>query len=175
MRFLGLTLASRVPDSKTIWAFADALAQAGLAEQLFERFNTILQVLGVQMQSGQLIDASFIEVPKQRNNREENAQIKAGEVPVAWQEQPHKLAQKDTDARWTKKNHVSFYGYKNHVKSDAGSKLIEDFSVTAAQEHDSQQFATLVAEGDGTTWADSAYSGGPCAQVLAAKGVTGQV
>ena len=124
---------------------------------------------------GRIIDATFVEVPKQRNTREENAQIKAGEVPAAWQEQPHKLAQKDTDARWTKKSHVSYYGCKNHVKSDAGSKLIENFSVTAAQEHDSQQFATLVAESDGTAWADSAYSGGPCEQVLAAKGVTGQV
>lgn len=43
------------------------------------------------------------------------------------------------------------------------------------EEHDSQQFATLVAACDGITWADSAYSGGPCAQVLAAKGVTDQV
>ena len=124
---------------------------------------------------GRIIDATFVEVPRQRNRREENAQIKAGQVPPEWQQEPHKLAQKDTDARWTKKNNVSDYGYKNHVKSDAGSKLIEDFSVTAAHEHDSQQFERLVAEGDGTAWAERAYSGTPCGQVLAAKGVIGQV
>ena len=124
---------------------------------------------------GRIIDATFVEVPKQRNRREENAQIKAGPVPPEWQQEPHKLAQKDTDARWTKKNHVSDYGYKNQVKSDAGSKLIEDFSATAASEHDSQQFERLVAEGDGTAWAERADSGGPCEQVLAAKGVSGQV
>ena len=110
-----------------------------------------------------------MEVPKQRNSREKNAQIKAGEVPPQWQQEPHKLAQKDTEARWTKKNNVSYYGCKNHVKSDAGSKLIEDFSATAASAHDSQQFERLVAEGDGTDWAERAYSGGPCEQVLAAK------
>jgi len=175
MSFLGLTLADRVPDEKTLWEFRQRIgAEAGF-RQLFGRFNEHLRSQGMFTKEGRIIDATFVEVPKQRNTREENAQIKAGKVPAAWQEQPHKLAQKDTDARWTKKNHVSYYGYKNHVKSDAGSKLIEDFSVTAAQEHDSQQFDTLVAESDGTTWADSAYSGGPCEQVLAAKGVTGQI
>jgi IS5 family transposase len=59
----------------------------------------------------------LIPVPKQRNTREENQLIKQGEVPVKWQEQPHKLAQKDVDARWTKKNGMSYYGYKNHVNS----------------------------------------------------------
>ena len=56
---------------------------------------------------GRIIDATFVEVPRQRNRRAENAQIKAGQVPPEWQQEPHKLAQKDTDARWTKKNNVS--------------------------------------------------------------------
>jgi hypothetical protein len=37
---------------------------------------------------------------------------------------PHKLSQKDVDARWTKKNNAVFYGYKNHVKADTKTKLI---------------------------------------------------
>ena len=96
-------------------------------------------------------------------------------MPPEWQEKPDKLAQKDTDARWTKKGGVSYYGYKDHAKVDAGSKLIEDFAVTAAQAHDSQPFDQLVTPEDGTLWADSAYSGEACQQVIEAKGVAGQI
>ena len=173
MSFLGLTLADRVPDEKTLWEFRQKIGAEQGFRRLFDQFNEHLRSRGMFTREGRIIDATFVEVPKQRNHsalsswpkgsREENAQIKAGQVPPPWQQEPHKLAQKDTDARWTKKNNVSYYGYKNHVKSDAGSKLIEDFSVTAANEHDSQQFERLVAEGDGTDWADSAYSGAPSA------------
>jgi len=74
------------------------------------------------------VDASFVDVPRQRNSRAENATIKAGGVPEAWAEQPPKQQQKDVDARWTKKNAEVHYGYKNHVKADAKSKLIERYA-----------------------------------------------
>ncbi len=40
-----------------------------------------------------------------RNSQEENLQVKAEETPVEWNQQENKsvLAQKDLDARWTKK------------------------------------------------------------------------
>ena len=55
--------------------------------------------------AGQMIDATFVEVPKQRNSREENIQIKEGQVPEAWDhvDAQAKRRQKDTDARWTRK------------------------------------------------------------------------
>jgi hypothetical protein len=67
---------------------------------------------------GQIIDATIVSVPRQRNTKEENAAIKAGKMPEGWEKQPAKNAQKDKDARWTKKNDESFYGYKNHVGVD---------------------------------------------------------
>ena len=53
-----------------------------------------------------MIDATFVEAPRQRNTREENATIKAGEISSAWDdpEQAAKRRQKDLDARWTKNN-----------------------------------------------------------------------
>ena len=30
---------------------------------------------------------------------------------------PHKKCQKDTDALWTQKGGVDYFGYKNHIKS----------------------------------------------------------
>ena len=57
---------------------------------------------------GKIIDASFVEVPRQRNSREENKKIKNNEIPEDWKDKPRKLSQKDTDARWTKKGNQSF-------------------------------------------------------------------
>ena len=36
---------------------------------------------GFTAKKGQIIDASFVEVPKQRNKKAENDQIKAGIIP----------------------------------------------------------------------------------------------
>ena len=52
---------------------------------------------------GKMIDATFVEVPRQRNSQEENAGIKAGEPPEVWDKKPAKRRQKDVDARWTRR------------------------------------------------------------------------
>ena len=124
MRFLGLDLAGVVPDAKTMWAFREELKENQLIERLFARFAECLRELDVELKSGQIIDATFVTVPKQRNTREENKIIKEGAIPIEWGQNPHKLAQKDIDARWTKKNNESFYGYKDHVNVDQCTKLI---------------------------------------------------
>jgi len=80
--------------------------------------------------AGQIIDASFVEVPRQRNTRHENELIKQGETPEAWKAKPNKLRQKDRDARWAKKNQMNFYGYKNHIKAGRKTKLMSDYMVT---------------------------------------------
>ena len=81
MRFSGLRLGSRVPDAKTIWLFREQLTEAGLAEELFRQFETVLEESGFAAKKGQIIDASIVQAPKQRNSREENAQIKQGDIP----------------------------------------------------------------------------------------------
>ncbi|WP_260472460.1 IS5 family transposase [Chlorobium phaeovibrioides] len=160
-RFLKLKTSDKVPDSKTIWKFRETLIQEGIIEALFCRFNQALDDQSVFANTGQIMDASFVEVPRQRNTREENKLVKNGETPEAWKSKPNKLRQKDRDARWTKKNNVSFYGYKNHIKTDAGTKLINDYTVTDASVHDSQELETLISLNDGgqKLYADSAYTG----------------
>ena len=111
MRFLRLDMTGVVPDAKTMWAFREELKENHLMERLFARFDECLRELDVELKSGQIIDATFVTVPKQRNRREENEMIKEGAVPIEWGKNPHKLAQKDIEARWTKKNNESFYGY----------------------------------------------------------------
>lgn len=157
MRFLDLSLGDAVPDEKTIWLFREQLTEAGLIKRLFEGFDAFLGEKGFCARRGQIIDASIVEAPRQRNSREENRQIKAGQMPDDWTEQ--KKRQKDTDARWTKKNGHNYYGYKNHINVDVKHKLIRDYEVTPASIHDSQVFEDLLDEDNSSrdVWADSAY------------------
>ncbi len=161
MRFLKLTIADDVPDSKTIWHFRERLIDLELVDVLFDLFKTRLEQLGLIVHEGKIVDASFVEVPKQRNSREENGQIKNGEIPSSWKTNENKLEQKDTDARWTKKNNVAFYGYKNHVKCEQKNKFITGYEVTDASVHDSQPMPDLLkVEDEGQpVYADSAYVG----------------
>jgi transposase, IS5 family len=156
-RFLGLHAASKVPDATTLWRFREDLSKAKVVEPLFAQFDQVLQTQGFRAQKGQIVDASIVRVPVQRNSREENEQIKAGSQPEGWSE--HKHRQKDTDARWTKKNGKSFFGYKNHVSVDVKHKLIRRFAVTSAEVHDSNVFEELLDSGNTSSdvWADSAY------------------
>lgn len=179
-----LDLEQRVPDAKTVWLFRERLKHLGLVEVLFERFNEQLAQRGYVAQSGQMIDATFVEVPRQRNSREENAQIKAGEVPEGWDDpkRAEQRRQKDTDARWTKKNQETHYGYKNHINADAGSKLIQHYAVTPAHVHDSQVFDELLdtrtTDQEGrkrTAYADSAYRSEKCEAQLAEQGIDSQI
>ena len=130
MRFLGLGLDDKVPDAKTIWLFKDMLTKAGIIDQLFSQFNRMLEERGIITHKGTIVDATFVDAPRQRNSRDENEKIKNGEIPEEWKKNPHKMAQKDVDARWTKKRDETHYGYKNHVKMDADSKLILDYVAT---------------------------------------------
>ena len=138
MRFLGLGLEDRVPDAKTVWLYREQLTQAGVIETLFETFDGHLKDQGYLAMGGQIIDASIVAVPKQRNSRKENAGIKAGETPECWQDKPAKRRQKDVEARWTKKHGRSHYGYKNHVNVDRRHKLVRRYQVSDAATHDSK-------------------------------------
>lgn len=177
-RFLGLKKSDKVPDSKTFWIFREQLIEKDVIMALFKTFNEILDSAGVFANEGKMVDASFVEAPRQRNTREENKHIKqTGTAPEQWNETPHKLCQKDVDARWTKKNNVTFFGYKNHIKADTKTKLIEEFIVTDASVHDSQPIEGLLTENDKgqPLYADSAYTGEKQENIYADKKVLNMV
>ena len=177
MRFLNLTIADDIPDSRTVWNFREQLTDLEIVESLFELFLKKLYELGLIINEGKIIDASFIEVPKQRNKKEENKQIKENKIPEAWNDKPRKLAQKDTDAKWTKKGNQAFYGYKNHVKTDSKSKIICKYKSTDASVHDSQATAELLEDKDKGEefYADSAYTGEKQEAEISKKGLINQV
>lgn len=158
MRFLGLRISDRVPDAKTIWLFRDTLTRRNVIRELFTQFERKLEKEQLITRTGTIIDATFVDAPRQHIHREDYKKIKEGEVPEEWEklENASMLRQKDLDARYTTKGRERHYGYKDHAKVDADSKLIVDYLVTDAAVHDSVG-RTLVTTEDKVIYADSAF------------------
>jgi IS5 family transposase len=100
MRFLSLGLSDRVPDARTVWLFRERLTQAGAIEILFNRFDATLRNAGYLPMSGQILDATLVAAPKQRNTNAEKLALREGRIPQDWQDKPSKLSHKDRHARW---------------------------------------------------------------------------
>lgn len=174
MRFLGLGLGDTVPDAKTIWLFREHLTQAHALDNLFARFDKHLTKAGYLAMGGQIVDATLVAAPKQRNTDGEKADIKAGKAPDDWQDKPAKLRQKDRDARWTVKYSkarpkadgkkqvdiaIPVFGYKNHIQIDRQHGLIRRWKTTDASRYDGAQLSDLVDKNNTASgvWADTAY------------------
>jgi transposase, IS5 family len=197
MRFLGLGLADPVPDANTIWTFREALTRATLGgkpaiEVLFRAYEAALTKAGFLAMGGQIIDASIVPAPKQRNTDSEKAEIKAGRTPEAWADHRAKLAQKDRDARWTVKWSkakpaedgsprvdlaVPAFGYKNHVGIDRRHGLIRTWTATDAARHDGALLPNLVSKANTASdmWADTAYRSKANEKHLAENGLRSRI
>jgi IS5 family transposase len=197
MRFLGLGLCDPVPDANTIWIFREALTRATLGgkpaiEVLFRAYEAAVTTAGFLAMGGQIIDASIVAAPKQRNTDEEKREIKEGRVPEAWKAQPAKLAQKDRDARWTVKWSkakpsedgsprvdlaVPTFGYKNHIGIDRRHGLIRTWSATDAASYDGAQLPILISKENTASdvWADTAYRSKANEKHLADNGLRSRI
>lgn len=172
MRFLGLGINNPVPDAKTIWLFRDKLTAGGMIEKLFGHLDKQLDKDGIIVHKGKLVDASIVEVPVQRNNRDENKKLKEGIIPEDWDE--NKLRQKDIDAQWVTHNGKNYFGYKNHIKADGKTKLIIRYKATTANVHDSEVIVELLdkkEDSDQTVHADSAYRSDAIEKICSKKNI----
>jgi IS5 family transposase len=194
MRFLGLGLSDRVPDARTIWLFREKLTKAGAIRGLFGRFDAVLRSAGYIAMSGQIIDASLVAAPKQRNTEDEKKAIKEGRVPEHWKARPGKLRQKDRDARWTVKYSkakerpdgskppvdiaIPGFGYQNHIGIDRGFGLIRTWMVTDAAAHEGARLREGLLDQRNTAavvWADSAYRSAANEEHLARNGFVSRI
>jgi SAM-dependent methyltransferase len=143
---------------------------------LFARFDAALTDRGYLTMGGQIIDATVVPTPKQRNTEAEKAAIKEGRVPEAWRA---KLRQKDRDARWSVKYSkakvkegadpkafkpvdlaIPMFGYKNHIGIDRAHGLIRTWDASAANAHDGARLPDVVSSsntGSGVLAAISAF------------------
>ena len=179
------------------WTFREALTRATLEdhsaiEVLFSAYEAALTQAGFLAMGGQIIDASIIAAPKQRNTDAEKREIKAGRIPPEWKAKPAKLAQKDRDARWTVKWSkakpaddgsprmdlaVPAFGYKNHLGVDRHHGLIRTWVVTDAARHDGAQLPALISKANTASdvWADTAYRSRANERHLANNGLRSQI
>ncbi len=74
--FLDIQSVDDVPDEKIVWKYKNIMANAGIGIKFFEKFNEQLVSMGLIVNEGKIVDASFVMVPKQRNTRDENKKIK---------------------------------------------------------------------------------------------------
>ena len=173
MRFLRLGPEGRVSDAKTVWFYLEPLTQAGLVETLFKQFDSHLARQCYIARGSQVLYASILAVPRDRNTRDENKTVKSGDVPEDWKDKPAKRSQKDVDARCSEeeqnavrgivlpasKHGKSNKGYKNDVNVDRKHKLVRRYHVSDAAQHDSQAVDHMLMRGNNGSgvWADSAY------------------
>ena len=104
LRFLGFDRGAATPDANTIRLFRERLTRVGAMDTLFAAFDRQLRERGYLPMGGQIVDATLVAAPKQRNTKAGKEAIKAGRTAAEiWPDEPARAAQKDTDARWTVK------------------------------------------------------------------------
>ena len=176
MRFCGLGPGDAVPDANTLWDFREALIAVGALDALFARLDRAITAAGYLPMAGQIVDATLVAAPRQRNTEEEKERIKAGERAAdIWPDKPAKARQKDTDARWTMKFSkakpaadgkpqidiaIPAFGYKSHISIDRRHGIIRRGLVTDAAAHDGARLREGLIDPNNTAsgvWADSAY------------------
>lgn len=193
MRFLGLGLADAVPDANTIWTFREALKKADAIDALFQQFDASLRDAGFLAMSGQIVDATIVAAPKQRNTEDEKKAIKDGRIPDDWKDRPKKLAQKDRDARWTVKYTkakvredgsvppvdlaIPAFGYKNHISIDRAHGLIRKWTATHAAAHDGARLEEVLDRTNTASevYADTAYRSAKNEEMLSQRGFVSRI
>lgn len=145
-RFVGFSLSDRTPDHSTLWRFRDELTREHLVEQVFEEINRQLEVKGLIVKRGTLVDASFMQ---------------ARARPPAKPRKGHAGAVKpsaDGDARWGRKGNKTVFGYKMHIGADQGHTLIRTMVVTNASLTDTELADELICGDEQAAYGDQAYS-----------------
>lgn len=150
-RFVGLSLASDVPDHSTICRFRNELLELGLYDKLFNEINRQLEEKQILVRKGAIVDATVIEsarrprkvvetesIPEDRKDEDDN-QNNGGNAPEIHYSD-------DTDAKWLKKGKNATYGYKAHICVDSEDGFILGGHVTSANVSDMNQLEKVIDE-----------------------------
>ncbi len=137
--FVGIDLgAERAPDETTICRFRHLLERQNLGSALFEYVLEYLEVNGIKIGRGTIVDATLISAPPSTKNKDQK---------------------RDPDMHQTKKGNQWFFGMKAHIGVDSRTKLIHAVVATAANVHDSHCLPDLLHGEETKVWGDSAYQG----------------
>ena len=175
LSFLGFDLGEPAPDANTIWTFRERLTAASALAALFADFDSALKARGYLPMGDQIVDATLVAAPKRRNSQVEKAAVKEGENAAdVWPDEPAKVRQKDTDARWTLKFAkarptadgkpqpdiaIPSFGYKSSASIDRRFGFIRKGKVTDGARFDGRMLRDVVSNDNmaSDVWADTAY------------------
>ena len=154
--FMGVSFGpgDQVPDATTLLKFRRIIEAKGLAKEMLDRVNAILEAEGVMMRGGSIIDATIIQAPSSTKNA-------SGE--------------RDPEMRQTQKGQQWYFGMKAHAGADAGSGLVHTVTFTAANRHDVTEAHNLLRDDDRFCYADSGYTGVAKREEVASDGRLSQV
>ena len=114
------------------------LEEHGLNKLFFDAINRVMVETGHMLKGGTIVDATIIDAPSSTKNAQKA---------------------RDPEMHQTKKGNEWRFGMKCHVGVDAHSGLVHTMTVTAANEHDITQAASLIREDDDVVYGDSGYLG----------------
>lgn len=152
-RFVGLGLEDGVPDHSTYCRFRNLLVAEGRLEKLFAELDRQLEMAGVVLKRGTMLDATVMEAAARPPGEER--------------------ASADPDARFVKRQGKSgsTFGYKAHVGVDRGSGLIRAVCTTPANVNDTTPADRLIRGDEREVLADAAYHTHARERALRARGI----
>ena len=127
-----------VPDATTLLNFRHLLEKHNLGAAIFAKVGELLQANGLKLCGGTIVDATIIAAPSSTKNQDKA---------------------RDPEMHQTFKAGQWYFGMKAHIGVDSATGLIHSASVTAANEHDSQQLGNLLHGNETRLYGDSAYRG----------------
>jgi len=193
LRFLNFDLGAPTPDANTIRLFREKLTEAGALDAVFADFDRQLKERGYLAMGGQIVDATLVAASKQRNTEPEKAAIKEGKTAAQiWPDEPARVAQKDTDARWTLKFAkgrpaadgkpqidiaIPSFGYKSSIAICRAFGFIRKCKVTDGARFDGRMLRDVVTNDNTASdvWADTAYRSQANEKWLKAQGLVSRI
>ena len=145
-RFVGADFTTTIPDFTTIWRFKERLISEGINDILFSKILAFIESKNLLLKKGTIVDATIIQSSGRPLSKKKRKKLK---------ENPS--SQIDTDASATKKRKKWYFGYKGHIGTDVGSKLIRKRKFSTASHHDSRYTESLLSGDELAILGDSAY------------------
>jgi IS5 family transposase len=138
-QFVGIDLGREpAPDETTILRFRHLLESHDLGRQLFAAVNAHLQVQGLKIATGTIVDATIINAPSSTKNQE---------------------GERDPEMKQTQKGNQWYFGMKAHLGVDSKTKLIHAIAASAANVHDKHALPHLLHGRERRVYGDTAYAG----------------
>jgi len=112
-----------VPDATTLLHFRHLLEAHHLGAAIFAKVGELLLANGLKLCGGTIVDATIIAAPSSTKNSDKA---------------------RDPEMHQTCKAGQWYFGMKAHIGMDSATGLIHTASITAANEHDSQQLGNML-------------------------------